>query len=121
MEQNPIYYDLAFEMLLHRGPIDLDECLKAYAECRYGSPSHHTYAAWLLLLMGPYAPGTNGTEHSSIIAARPALHVKNLGPNTGLGIPYAPQLVIDAEGLLLQNGEQLQYSDAYRLDFVGIY
>ena len=120
IEQNPIFYDLAFEMPLHHDKVNLDEWLKAYVERRYGTPIAHTNAAWQLLLKGPYAPGTNGTERSSIIAARPALNVKKSGPNTGLGIPYAPQLVIEAEGLLLQDSEQLQHSDAYRFDIVDV-
>lgn len=72
------------------------------------------------MLEGPYRPGTNGTERSSIIAARPAVDVKKSGPNAGLGIPYSPLLIIQAQDLLLKNADQLKNSDAYRFDIVDI-
>ena len=72
------------------------------------------------LLEGPYRPGTNGTERSSIIAARPAVNVKKSGPNAGLGIPYSPLLVVQAEGLLLKDAGRLKSSDPYRFDIVDV-
>ena len=120
IEQNPIYYDLAFEMPLHKGNVDLKEWVGNYTERRYGAPSQNAFDAWQLMVKGPYARGTNGTERSSIIAARPALNVKKSGPNAGFGIPYSPLLVIEAEGLLLKDKAQLKSSDAYRFDIVDV-
>lgn len=76
IEQNPVYYDLAFEMPLHKDEVNIEEWLCRYADRRYGKPSENAHQAWLHLLEGPYRPGTNGTERSSIIAARPAVNVK---------------------------------------------
>lgn len=75
IEQNPVYYELAFEMPCHADSIDLQAWLKQYATRRYGASSPAAQEAWMLLLDGPYRPGTNGTEKSSIVAARPALDV----------------------------------------------
>lgn len=120
IEQNPLYYELAFEMPLHRGQVNLDEWLRRYAERRYGLPADHSTAALQLLIEGPYRPGTNGTERSSIIAARPAVNVKKSGPNTGLGIPYDPQLLLRAQEFLLRDARRLKSSDAYRFDIVDL-
>ena len=120
IEQNPMYYDLAFEMPLHADSIDIVQWLGHYADRRYGACSESARQALLCLLEGPYAPGTNGTERSSIIAARPALDVKKSGPNAGLGIPYPPMLLIRAEGLLLADADRLGASDAYRFDVVDV-
>lgn len=120
IEQNPVYYDLAFEMPLHSGEINIEDWLGDYAERRYGAASDNAHKAWLCLLEGPYRPGTNGTERSSIIAARPALNVKKSGPNAGLGIPYSPLLVVQAEGLLLKDADKLKDSKPYRFDIVDI-
>lgn len=120
IEQNPVYYDLAFEMPLHAGEVDIDEWLGRYAERRYGASSENARKAWMCLLEGPYRPGTNGTERSSIIAARPALNVKKSGPNAGLGIPYSPLLLIQAEGLLLKDADRLKDSSPYRFDIVDV-
>lgn len=120
IEQNPVYYDLAFEMPLHAGKVNIEEWLGNYAERRYGAASESAHKAWLCLLEGPYRPGTNGTERSSIIAARPALNVKKSGPNAGLGIPYSPLLVIQAESLLLKDADKLKNSKPYRFDVVDV-
>lgn len=120
IEQNPVYYDLAFEVPLHAGKVDIEEWLGRYAERRYGGSSENARKAWMCLLEGPYRPGTNGTERSSIIAARPALNVKKSGPNAGLGIPYSPLLLIQAEGLLLKDADRLKDSSPYRFDIVDV-
>lgn len=120
IEQNPVYYDLAFEMPLHHDSVSIENWLVAYAERRYGARSENAIQAWKCLLEGPYRPGTNGTERSSIIAARPAVSVKKSGPNAGLGIPYAPNLLIEAEALLLKDTVRFEMSDPYRFDVVDV-
>ena len=118
--QNPVYYDLAFEVPLHKNKIDLNEWLKNYSIRRYGAPSKNTEKAWQLLLEGPYKPGTNGVENSSIICARPSLTHKKSGPNAGLNIPYNPQNVIQALELLLKETNNLKDSDGFRFDLVDL-
>ncbi len=118
--QNPVYYDLAFEMPNYDGAVDIEAWLKRYATRRYGAESAAAQQAWMLLLEGPYRPGTNGTERSSIIAARPAVNVKKSGPNAGLGIPYSPLLLLKAQALLLQDADTLAVSKPYRFDIVDV-
>lgn len=120
IEQNPVYYELAFEMPCHPDSIDLRAWLKQYVTRRYGAFSPATQKAWMLLLEGPYRQGTNGTEKSSIVAARPALDVKKSGPNAGLEIPYDPALIIRAQSLLLEDADKLSASRPYRFDLVDV-
>lgn len=120
IEQNPVYYDLAFEMPNHTDSIHLQGWLAAYAERRYGARSAAAEKAWMYLLEGPYRRGTNGTERSSIVAACPALDVKKSGPNAGLGIPYEPMLVIQAQAQLLKDADKLAVSKPYRFDIVDV-
>lgn len=120
IEQNPVYYELAFEMPCHPDSIDLRAWLKQYATRRYGAFSPATQKAWMLLLEGPYRQGTNGTEKSSIVTARPALDVKKSGPNAGLEIPYDPALIIRAQSLLLEDADKLSASRPYRFDLVDV-
>ena len=120
IEQNPVYYDLAFEMPNHTDSIHLQGWLAAYAERRYGAKSAAAEKAWMYLLEGPYRRGTNGTERSSIVAARPAWDVKKSGPNAGLGIPYEPMLVIQAQAQLLKDADKLAASKPYRFDIVDV-
>lgn len=120
IEQNPLYYELVFEIPIHQGSVDLDVWLRRYAERRYGVHSDAAIKAMNLLLDGPYREGTNGTEQSSIIAARPALNVKKSGPNAGFKIPYLPQILIDAQELLLKDADKLSGSKPYRFDVVDL-
>lgn len=48
------------------------------------------------------------------------MNVKKSGPNAGLGIPYSPLLVIQAQGLLLKDADKLNASTPYRFDVVDI-
>ena len=45
---------------------------------------------------------------------------KKSGPNAGLGIPYSPLSVVQAEGLLLKDAGRLKGSDPYRFDIVDV-
>lgn len=120
IEQNPVYYDLAFEMPCHPDTVSLKPWLAAYAERRYGKKSAAATQAMYYLLEGPYREGTNGTERSSIVAARPALNVKKSGPNAGLGIPYDPLLLLHAQQALLKDARLLAASKPYRFDIVDV-
>lgn len=118
--QNPVYYAMAFEMPMHRDTIRPSEWLDAYTVRAYGAESDAAQQAWAILLKGPYGPGTNGVESSSIIAARPAIDVKKSGPNAGFNIPYDPKSLYEAERLLLQDAEKLETSEIYRFDVVDV-
>lgn len=120
IEQNPVYYELAFEMPCHPDSVDLQRWLPQYASRRYGAASPSAQKAWLLLLEGPYKRGTNGTEKSSIVAARPALVPKKSGPNAGFEIPYDPSLIIRAQSLLLEDIEKLSASRPYGFDIMDV-
>lgn len=120
LDQNPVYYDLALEMPLYRDSINVKAWLDTYIERRYGKFSSSARQAWGLLLDGPYRKGTNGTEYSSIIAARPALDVKKSGPNDGFCIPYDSLLLYRAEELLLKDKNKLRGSASYRFDVIDV-
>jgi alpha-N-acetylglucosaminidase len=119
IEQNPLYYDLAFEMPFHQHEIDPKPWIKNYLMRRYGKEVDAMDYMAELLLDGPYKQGTNGTENSSIIAARPALEVKKSGPNAGFSIPYDAKSLVRLWKLLLKE-RSLQKSDGYRFDVMDI-
>jgi alpha-N-acetylglucosaminidase len=118
--QNPVYYDLAFELGISSKPVNLDKWLNKYAERRYGAKSETSEMAWALLARTIYKRGTDGVERSSIIAARPAINTKKSGPNAGLYIPYNNKVVLKAIELLLIDSKKQQNSDAYRYDMVDL-
>lgn len=120
IEQNPVYYAMAFEMPLHKDAIEASSWLNEYATRNYGAVSQKAQQAWQILLRSAYKRGTNGVENSSIVAARPAIDVKKSGPNAGFNIPYDPKRLIEAEGLLLEDYALLGQSTLYRLDLIDI-
>ncbi len=120
VNQNPVYYDLAFEMPFHKDEVDIRAWLKKAIERRYGAASENACQAWIKLLEGPYTRGTNGVENSSIICARPAIDVKKSGPNAGFHIPYDPGELQEALYLLTKDAGRLNSSEPYRFDLVDL-
>lgn len=117
INQNPVYYDLAFMMLTEENAVDLNDWLKGYIKRRYAGEDERYLKAWQILRNTVYAPGTNGVEKSSVICARPAVDVKKSGPNDGFHIPYGNRRLAEAFELLYSAGGE---SDGYKYDIVDI-
>ena len=120
MRNNPVYVDLFLHMIWNQDGVDLPAYLSAYARRRYGAPSQAAKQAWQILHETVYQAGTDGTEPSSVLAARPALDVPKSGPNRGFHIPYANERLAEAWALLLQDATLLSESDAYRFDVMDV-
>ncbi|MDQ8206384.1 alpha-N-acetylglucosaminidase [Coraliomargarita sp. SDUM461003] len=120
IDNNPVYYELAFDLIWKDGPVDLTQWLHHYAHRRYGAPSENANKAWDLIAKGPYGENTDGTELSSMVAARPEIDVKKSGPNAGFKIPYSQIDLLNAWFLLLKDADKLKDSDGYRFDIVDI-
>ena len=118
LNQNPVYYDLAFEMLTSSDRVELDNWLECYVKRRYGKADAALLEAWKTLSRTVYAPGTNGVEKSSIICARPAVNVKKSGPNDGFHVPYGNRRLLTALGDMLSVPCD---SDGYRFDVVDVF
>lgn len=120
IEQNPVFYNLVFDMIWRDQPVDIQAWLESYTSRRYNGHSERVNQAWKLLLNGPYRRGTSGTEYSSIIAARPALRPVKSGPNLGFSIPYPPLSLWEAWGHLLYESEEFKNSAGYQFDVVDV-
>ncbi|VGO18013.1 alpha-N-acetylglucosaminidase [Pontiella sulfatireligans] len=120
IDNNPVFYDLAWEMNWHEGTVDLDNWLKQYADRRYGARSEKAHAAWNILRQTAYAKGTGGTEASSMLAARPALTVMKSGPNRSFILTGQNSEMAKAWALLLADADQLSASAGYQYDVVDI-
>jgi alpha-N-acetylglucosaminidase len=118
--QNPVFYNLVFDMTWRDRPVDARSWVHDYARRRYGAESAAAREAWDILLETAYKEGTSGVESSSIVAARPGLNVKKSGPNAGFHIPYPPRRLARAWQLLLQDRERLKTSDGYRFDVADV-
>jgi alpha-N-acetylglucosaminidase len=118
--QNPVFYDLYFDMTWREGAVAMEEWLREYALRRYGVEAGATNEAWKLLLAGPYREKTSGVESSSIIAARPALNCKKSGPNAGFIMVYSPKELVEAWTLLLSEQKRCGEAEGYRFDVMDV-
>lgn len=99
--QNPLYYDLAFEMLTEDSPINLDDWLRDYAYRRYGSREKCLVDAVNLLRQSCYSEKCVGRETGSVICARPATELRHTAPNDFRELRYDNKILLKAAELLL--------------------
>ncbi len=115
--QNPVYYDLAFEMLTREDAVCLKDWMDEYILRRYKTERTEAKEAWEILCNTVYAEGTNGVEKSSMICARPAVNVKKSGPNDGFCIHYGQKRIQKAIALLRAVKSD---TEGYQYDLVDI-
>jgi alpha-N-acetylglucosaminidase len=113
---NPVLYDLQFEMAWRDKPLDIDAWVSDYTVRRYGRRSASSAAAWRALADTVYG---NHALSESIICCRPALSIPH-GSFAGIGVSYDPPRLIGAWRELLTGADQLKTSSPYRYDVVDV-
>ena len=111
--QNPLYYDLAFQMLTEEKAIDLDEWLKDYAYRRYGSKEKCLVDAVKLLGESCYSENCTGRETGSILCARPATDLRHTAPNDIRELRYDNKTLYKAAEMLLNSENSNKDGFAY--------
>lgn len=114
---NPVYFDLAFEMLTRCDLVDIDEWITKYTERRYGCVDDNAVKAWNILLKTVYAKGTNFIERGSAICTRPAVNLIKTGPGPGFCIPYGIKRLYNALVYLTKVDSN---TDGYRFDVADV-
>ena len=107
---NPVIYDLIFDMAWTEETQDIDGWLDDYVLRRYGAYSMSAREAWDLLEQTIYHRSGNTAQ---VMAALP----ENVGRTS---LPYNPQLLERAFELLLEDFDLLSASEAYRYDLTEI-
>lgn len=116
--QNPLYYDLAFDMLTRGESVNLDKWLESYAFRRYGSREDCLVQAVKMLEKSCYSEKCTGRETGSIIAARPGTEVRHTAPNDFRELRYSNKDLLTALRLLMQ-AEKAE-TDGYVFDVCDI-
>ncbi len=101
IEINPIYLDLAADMLTEAKEIDLDKWLRAYAERRYGSDEECLYNSLKILSETCYGENATGRETGSVICARPCTNLKHASVGDTLELKYDNGRLFDAVSYML--------------------
>ena len=116
--QNPVYYDLALDMLTRTDRIeDLHAWAYDYCQRRYGSDAPALREAWDILIDNVYVANTDFTERATILCTRPCLNLRGTGPCDQFLIHYDNKLLFRALDLLRSAGVD---SEGYRYDCMDL-
>jgi alpha-N-acetylglucosaminidase len=111
LDDNPVVYDLLFEMAWRDDPLDLDGWIGDYAVHRYGRSNRSTGQAWKLLADTVYA-ARNDTN--SVITSMPTLGRIGKVPS------YDNFQLAEAWRHLLAAADEFGGVDTYRYDLVNV-
>jgi alpha-N-acetylglucosaminidase len=108
VENNPVVYELLFELPWIAGEFSASEWVEGYAKMRYGVSNEAAKQAWLLLNRSIYncTQRQEGTTES-VLCARPALEVNRVSCCSSTKMYWDPQDVRKAASLLLSQHSSL--------------
>jgi alpha-N-acetylglucosaminidase len=118
INNNPVVYDLLFEMAWDPEPVDVRQWIAGYVLYRYGRTTPGLEHAWQLLAETVYSPSAGGQQ--SIFCARPSLQVKGASTWGSTNIGYDPAKLEVAAHEFLSAGNELSGNDAYQADAVDL-
>ncbi len=121
IEQNPVVYDLQFELLCTDKKIDFDLWIKNYIQRRYGKYNKHIAAAWDLMIHSCYKDfGYEENAVGSAIASRPQLIPYSTGPCCRAKVFYDEKIFEQAAKEFVLASDDFKYSDGYQYDLCDI-
>ncbi|MDE5985183.1 MAG: alpha-N-acetylglucosaminidase [Eubacterium sp.] len=121
IEQNPVIYDLQFELLTSSKQINYSQWLDDYIKRRYGKYSKTLRKAWDILLETCYCnDGYQENEVGSTLAARPELLPVRTGPCCYAKVWYDTKLFEKAVVLFASESDEYEDSDGYQYDLCDL-
>lgn len=117
IEQNPVIYDLQFEMLTADKPADIELWLENYILRRYGTTNDTLRQVWNILLETCYCEeGYEENRVGSCLASRPNLMPIMTGPCCYTEVYYDTKKFEKAVKLFASLSDELRECDAYQYD-----
>lgn len=117
IEQNPVIYDLQFQMLTEKAPIDFDKWMENYILRRYGTINDTLKEVWSILLKTCYrSDGYEENRVGSCLASRPQLMPLMTGPCCYTKVHYDTKEYEKAVTLFASLSDELGSVDAYQYD-----
>lgn len=117
IEQNPVIYDLQFQMLTESKPIDFSSWLDNYILRRYGTTNDTLKQVWDILVKTCYRnDGYEENRVGSCLASRPQLMPIMTGPCCYSKIHYDTKEFEKAVKLFASLSDELGDNDAYQYD-----
>lgn len=117
IEQNPVIYDLQFELLTSGEILDWSNWLDNYITRRYGKYHPTLHKVWELLVETCYRnDGYNENEVGSALASRPQLMPIMTGPCCFAKLHYDTEPFEKATRLMLSLAHEYKDNDGYQYD-----
>lgn len=121
IEQNPVVYDLQFELLTADKPISLNLWLNDYIARRYGRYDERICRAWGLLLRTCYkSDGYEENAVGSTLASRPQMIPVMTGPCCFAKVFYDTAMFEQAVREFASAAEDFKNSDGYQYDLCDL-
>lgn len=121
IEQNPVVYDLQFEMLTSATSIHLSKWMDDYIRRRYGKYDKTLRKAWDILLETCYrSDGYAENEVGSAVASRPQMVPQKAGPCCKNELHYDAKEFEKAIELFLSVRDAFKNSDGYQYDLCDL-
>ena len=118
---NPVVFDLIFDLAWHSSTFDINEWIKGYIKARYGKLTPDMLHAWSILLQTtyrsePYFYQEGGTE--SVFCARPELDLETTSSWGTSKLYYDYTKLKPAIEYFIKSIDSLGNVDAFRYDLV---
>ena len=123
IENNPMMYELLYELPWRSERITSQEWLKEYVFARYGVNDEAICQAWSLLGKGIYnSPKDKHQQgtHESLFCARPGLDVKSASTWAMSKDYYNPKEVMEAARLMVSVADKYRGNNNFEYDLVDI-
>jgi alpha-N-acetylglucosaminidase len=123
IENNPVMFELLYELPWRKERFAKEEWLTSYVKARYGKYDAKINEAWLLLAEYPYNcpdnyPGEGTVE--SLLCARPGIHPKRVSTWGSAALYYSPDYTRRAAAMFLSVAGKFADSENFKYDLVDI-
>ncbi len=121
IEQNPVIYDLQFELLTKKDSIDFNAWIDDYIERRYGKSDPVLHNVWNILIKTCYQDeGYLEYRVGSVVCARPLMFPRRCSPCDYINLYYDPKELEKALPMLLSVSDDFKDSDGYQYDLCDL-
>lgn len=123
IENNPVMFELLYELPWRKSKFDVDEWLRGYTIARYGTFNQEIYRAWNVLKNTIYNCPAHSTQEGtteSIFAALPSLKIGNVSCCSTVHPYYSIDSIQLAADKLLSVAHQFKEHPNYQYDVVDV-
>ena len=121
IENNPVMYELLFELPWRKEKFTKEEWIKGYVKARYGVSDPYLLKAWEVLAATAYnCPRIQEGTTESVFCARPQEDVRSASSWGSSGMYYAPRDLRPAAEAMLAVAEKYRGNNNFEYDLVDV-